>query len=154
MTSQSRAEIYFEDMRCCRSCLSVASEDELEDYIDLLETFTAECGTITFLELFNKCTSLNVLIEDFIIEGYPPCHYVCGRCRLELKQANEFITRAQLNNQLLKEQYTRSKSLHSPISDTELHEIENKNESIREESENDENKEELKKGVQKKMLLN
>ncbi|XP_011180027.3 zinc finger protein 81 [Zeugodacus cucurbitae] len=137
MNSPSRAEIHFEDMRCCRSCLSVASEDELEDYIDLLETLNADCGTITLLESFNKCTSLNVVIEEFVIEGYPSCHYICGRCRLELKQANEFINRAQLNNQLLKEQYSHTKFLHSPLSDAEVHEIEISNEPNCEASENE-----------------
>ncbi|XP_017488561.1 PREDICTED: zinc finger protein 227-like [Rhagoletis zephyria] len=94
-------EIDFEEMRCCRACLSVASQDELADYIDLLQLYSSESDTLTLLELFNKSTQLYIGVEDFHIVGYPPCHYICGRCRLDLVQAYEFITRAQLNHQLL-----------------------------------------------------
>ncbi|XP_053949183.1 uncharacterized protein LOC128857451 [Anastrepha ludens] len=110
MDSPLNPNISFEETRCCRACLSVATQNELEDYVDLLEPYSCERGTLTLLDSFNKCTQLHIVVEDFDIEGYPPSHFICGRCRLDLRQAYEFLTRAQLNNQLLKSQYIQLKS--------------------------------------------
>ncbi|XP_067622141.1 uncharacterized protein [Eurosta solidaginis] len=107
MDSSQRTEVSLEYMRCCRSCLSVASQDELNDYIDLMESFTLSQSdvTSTMLEAFNKYAQLQIKPDDFDVKGYPPCHYLCGRCYQDLKQSHQFKNRAQLNNQILMGNY-------------------------------------------------
>ncbi|XP_067635454.1 uncharacterized protein [Eurosta solidaginis] len=67
MDSSQRTEVSLEYMRCCRSCLSVASQDELNDYIDLMESFTLSQSdvTSTILEAFNKYAQLQIKPDDF-----------------------------------------------------------------------------------------